>query len=112
MNRPCGATRNSLDTSVLIIFSVAVCSTLKIAIWLLVSTLRVTPLDAVRFQGAVVAVGLSVTGFEQNIRETHTGITLHTTLAGDMHVRVRGSRSWAFRSHIFRLLLISRLMNS
>lgn len=38
-----GAARNSLNTSVLIVFRVAVCSTLKMAIWLLVSTLRVAP---------------------------------------------------------------------
>ena len=39
----CGAARNSLNTSVLIIFRVAVCSTLKMAIGLLVSTLRAAP---------------------------------------------------------------------
>lgn len=37
----CGAARNSLNTSLLTIFRVAVCFTLKMAIWLLVSTLRV-----------------------------------------------------------------------
>ena len=32
--------------------------------------------DAVRFRGVIVAVGLPVTRFQQDIGKTHTGITL------------------------------------